>query len=661
MPDGPAPHPFSCGLNVRHSGRHDTFDQEESMTNQSVASVDAPSSSRDLPLVPRSARVRRNAIGFDAATLVRITRMAFAHRTRMALALGATVLAAVAQIAIPQLIGRAVDQAHALLEAALASGTGELSGLGWTALMLFAASVFRGIVTMTQNYQGEAVGHLIANEMRLAYYQKLQRLSHGFHDETHTGEMMTRGILDIEGTRLWVHTGILRMVLLLVLIGGGAGILMTVDVWLTVVALAFVPFVALGASLSRLRLRRLWYLLQEELGVLTRIMEENLGGIRVVRAFASQAFEMSRFDAISRVALAITHRRIAVFVTSTTTMTFAFFLSMGLVLWYGGIRVLDGALSVGELAAFLAFMTILQQPVRQIAWMVNSIARASTCGSRLFEILDLDPEIKDAADAVDVPVSGDGVVRFENVSFTFSGSVKPDGEPTIANVSFAVGPGKVLGIVGPPGSGKSTIAALISRFYDVDQGRITVSGVDVRKLRLASLRRFVSVVQQDAYLFTAAVETNVAYADPWADRSHIRQATATAQLHNYIEQLPEAYETLVGERGVSLSGGQRQRLTIARSVLPEAGLLVFDDATAAVDAGTEQRIRDALRTYRAERGTILIAHRLSTLMHADEILFLQNGRVIERGTHAELLATGGRYAALYALQTNDPDQLERDL
>jgi ATP-binding cassette, subfamily B, multidrug efflux pump len=616
----------------------------------------ASSPAQGLPLLPNSARVQRDAVGFDAMTLKRISKMAFKHRGRMALALVATVFAGLAQIVIPQLIGRAVDGAHAVLQQALASAAVDAAvdadGLMWTAWSLFAVSVFRGVVTMAQNYQGEAVGHFLANEMRLSYYQKLQQLSHSFHDETHTGEMMTRGILDIEGTRLWVHTGILRMVLLVVLIFGGAGVLMTVDVGLTIVALAFVPFVALGASVSRLRLRKLWYALQQELGVLTRVMEENLGGIRVVRAFASQAFELARFDQISQLALGITHRRIAVFVASTTTMTFAFFLSMGLVLWYGGERVIDGAMTVGELAAFLAFMTILQQPVRQIAWMVNSIARASTCGSRLFEILDLEPAIDDAADAVDIPHNGDGTLRFENVGFSFAGS---QNKVAVADVSFTIQPGKVLGIVGPPGSGKSTIVALISRFYDVASGRITVGDVDIRKLRLASLRRFVSVVQQDAYLFTAAVETNIAYADPWADRSHIRQATETAQLHHYIEQLPESYDTLVGERGVSLSGGQRQRLTIARSILPESGLLIFDDATAAVDAGTERRIRDALRTYSASRATILIAHRLSTLMHADEILFLEEGRVVERGTHAELLAARGRYAALHALQTTNPD------
>ncbi len=601
-----------------------------------------------LALVPESSRVQREALGFDAATLWRITRMALRYRARLALAAGATVLAAIAQIVIPQLIGEAVDNAHGLLASAGAGEEAARAALLNAALLLFGAALFRGACTLVQNYQGEAIGHLIGYELRLAYYEKLQRLSFSYHDQVHTGDLMTRGILDIEGTRMWVSTGVLRAILLTVLIGGGAWVLAGIDLTLTCVALAFVPVVGLGASAVRLRLRALWYALQEELGVLTRVMEENLGGIRVVRAFGAQAFEMARFDTISQRALAVLHRRIAVFVTGTTSMTFAYFVAMGLVLWVGGARVLDGHITLGNLAAFLTFITILQMPVRQIAWMVNSVARASTCGSRLFEIIDLEPEIRDRPDAAAL-VPGEGVVRFEDVHFAYRGA---QGDlPVLHGVSFEARPGQVIGIVGPPGSGKSTIAHLLPRYYDVSGGRITIDGQDIRDVTLASLRRAVSVVQQDAFMFTSAIANNVAYGDPWADRSAIRGATQAAQLHNYVEQLPQGYETPVGERGVSLSGGQRQRLAIARGVLPASRVLVFDDSTAAVDAGTEQRIRRELRQITANRVTLIIAHRLSSLMHADEILFLEAGRIVERGDHATLLALGGRYAALHALQS----------
>ena len=607
-------------------------------------------------LVPDSVRVHRKAIAFDTGTLLRITAMAFAHPWRMGLAIVATVLAALSQIWIPQLIGAAVDHAHGLLAGRGTDSEARTALLG-TALLLLGASVFRGACTMLQNYQGEAVGHTVAYELKLAFYQKLQHQSFSYHDHVHTGDLMSRGILDIEGTRLWVHTGILRMILLAVLILGGAWVLMSIDTTLSLVALSFVPLVAAGASGVRLKLRVLWLQLQEELGVLTRVMEENLGGIRVVRSYVSQLFELARFDVISNRALAIMHRRITVFVLGTTTMTFVFLLATGLVLWIGGEKVLADEITMGELAAFLAFMAILQMPVRQIAWMVNAIARASTCGSRLFEILDREPEIRDQPNAKPLEVT-DGVVRFENVSFSYT---RADGDlPVLHDVSFEARPGKIVGIVGPPGSGKSTIAHLLPRYYDATAGHITIDGQDVRSVTLESLRSKVSVVQQDPFLFTADIASNVAYGDPWADRSAIRRSTEAAQLHNYVAQLPAGYETLVGERGVSLSGGQRQRLAIARSVLPTSNLIVFDDSTAAVDAGTEALIRKELAGLTMDRATIIIAHRLSSLMHADEILFLEEGRIVERGSHDELIAEAGRYAELYLLQTQ-PTELKPEL
>jgi ATP-binding cassette, subfamily B, multidrug efflux pump len=594
----------------------------------------------------------------DSRVLRRITGMAFRYPWRMAIAIAATMLAAGFQLFVPQYLGRAVDQARGLLvDASGAAGSAKAEqALVVTALLLIGASLARGLFTMLQNYQGEAVGHLIGYELRLAYYSKLQKLSISWHDRIHTGDLMTRGMLDIEGVRLWVSTGILRTVLLTILIGGGAIILCRTDALLCLVALSFVPVVGISASFARLRLRDTWLRLQDELSTLTKVMEENLGGIRVVRAFAAQAYELARYDGIAGRALAVAHERIGLFVRNTTQMTFVYFLAMGLVLWIGGRKTIDGEITLGQLAEFLAFMSILQMPVRQIGMMINSIARASTCGGRLFAVLDLQPSITDRPGAQDLRIER-GVLRFEKVSFQYPAWAED--ERTLTDIDLVAEPGKTIGIVGPPGSGKSTIAQLIARYYDVGAGRITIDGQDIREVTLASLRRAVSIVQQEPFLFTSSIDHNVAYGDPWAERASIERSTSAAQLHSYVTTLPMGYRALVGERGVTLSGGQKQRLSIARSVLLESAILVLDDSTASIDAGTERRIRQALREIVAQRAVIVIAHRLTSLMHADEILFLDRGRIVEHGSHDELLALGGRYAELYRLQTSPAADFRR--
>ncbi len=597
---------------------------------------------------PTSSRSKPPAVTVglsDLKILYRVLGMALRYRLGMTIALGTTIVAAIFQLLIPLYLGRAVDIAQGL-SGGIADEAAARAALWHTSGLLLGVAVLRGLFTMWHNYQGEAVGQRIAYDLRMAYYAQLQRLSFGFHDRMHTGELITRGMLDIEGLKTVINAGVIRLMLVTILLGVGAMLLLSRELVLGLIALSFVPFAAWRSVVTRLRLRASWLALQEKLGVLTRVMEENLGGIRVVRAFAAQPHELEKFDAVSDEALAFADHRVDLRVRNTAAMTYAFFLAMGLLLFVGGRKVLAGEITVGTLAEYLAFMAILQMPVRQLGMMVNAFARASMSGGRLFEVLDREPDIADRPGAGNLAAS-DVVLRFEDVSFAYPGT----GLPTLHGISFEVRAGKTLGIVGPPGSGKTTIAHLIPRYYDVSAGRVTIDGQDVRDVTLASLRRTVSLIQQDTFLFTASIENNIAYGDPWAERERIAQSSEMARLHDYIAGLPKDYETLVGERGVSLSGGQRQRLSIARSILLSPPILVFDDSTSAVDAATERSIRAALSSQTAGRATVIIAHRLGSLMNADEIIVLEEGRIVERGSHAELLEIGGQYASLYRLQT----------
>ena len=617
------------------------------MTTIRVDGAKAP----DNPYDHLAAAQRHNSL----STLTRIALLNLRHPWQVTLALVATVIAATLTLMLPRLLGQAVDQARPLL----AGGDIDLaqSALWTTALVLLFVSIARGLFTLAQNYYAETVGHHCAYELRLACYEKLQHLSFSFHDRVHSGDLIMLGIIDIEGVRMFFSTGLVRMLLLAILIGVGAYLLLSTDLLLGLLSLSFAPFVAWRSAVTQLRLRATWLELQDRMSLLSRVMEENLGGTRVVRAFAAAAHELGKFDKASRHALELAHRRVGLRVANTSMMNFSFFVAMGLVLWFGGNKVIAGEISVGTLASFLTFMTILQMPVRQLGLMVNSFARASTCGSRLFALLDLDVAIKDAPGASDLIVT-DGTLRFDDVSFRYPGA---NDNLVLSGITFEARRGETVGIVGPPGSGKSTLAHLIPRFYDVSGGTITIDGQDISRVTLKSLRKVVSVVQQDQFLFTTTIENNIAYGNPWAKEQRIERAAEYAQLHNYIIGLPSGYETIVGERGMSLSGGQRQRLSIARSLVLRPGVLVFDDSTAAIDAGTEQRIRSAMKRFAADRVTIIIAHRLSSLMHADQILFVENGRIVERGTHDELLALGGRYRALYDLQVRpggEPPPLE---
>lgn len=581
--------------------------------------------------------------GIDVKTMPRVLsrlwRQTGRYPLHVASAMVAALGAAIFNLATPRLLGRAVDEAHQLLSH---GGAGQHT-LVATAVLIICVCTARGTLTGLQGYLGESLAQRVGYDLRLAFYAKLQELPFAFHDAIHSGDLIARGMLDLEGVRAFLESAVLRIITLVLLLGVGSWRLAHTDLSLTFYALAFAPFVAWRAANMGAKLRITWQRLQRLMSELTLAMEENLQGVRVVRAFASQRFEMKKFDKISDEALRLSNARIDIRMRAMSTMNSAYYVSMGLVLWSGGHRVQSGTLTVGTLTEFLTFITLLQQPLRQIGMIVNSSARATSSGTRLFSILDVEPDIRDRADVRPVQLD-QGHLRFEGVGFAYC-------ERTIlSDISFDVPAGHTLGIVGAPGSGKSTLVQLVPRFYDITAGRITIDGHDIRDLPLAQLRSVVSLVQQDVFLFDASVHANIAYARPATDGVQVAAAATAAHVHEQIARMPAGYEARVGERGVGLSGGQRQRIALARGLLTEPLILVLDDATAAVDTLTERRIRAALERRASYGVTLIVAHRLSSLLHADEIIVLDAGRIVERGTHAQLLAIGGRYAELWKLQ-----------
>jgi ATP-binding cassette subfamily B multidrug efflux pump len=580
------------------------------------------------------------------SVLGRLVRLASRYRWRALAALACATALAMFNVLTPKLLGDAVDLAMR------SAASHDATALWLSATGLVAAFVGRGVVTGGMGYFGESVAQRVGFDLRLAYFEQLQRLDHHFHDTHHSGDLIARGMLDLEGVRGFIEMGMLRTVMLALLVAAGLWRLLHVDATLALLALSFVPFAVWRAARMGAVLRLSWQRLQAMMGELARQMEENLQGVRVVRAFAATAHEMARFDRVSDAALALSQRRITHRLAAVSQMSTAYYAAMGAVLWVGTQHIAAGTLSVGALAEVLTYMTLLQMPVRQVGMIVNASARATSSGARLFEVLDRVPAIADAPDAQPLP-DGPLTLCFDNVGFRYAEAAA--GQPALQGVSFTLAPGRTLGIVGAPGSGKSTLVQLIARLHDVDTGRITLGGVDIRRLRLDALRRAVGIVQQEVFLFDTSVHHNAAYAVPDAGREAVVRAVGHAQLHDHAAAMPEGYDSRVGERGVALSGGQRQRLAIARGLVADPAVIVFDDATSAVDTATEAALRHALREAVRHKATLIVAHRLGSVQHADEILVLDHGRVVQRGRHAELLAHGGPYAELWALQ-NPPVQ-----
>lgn len=532
----------------------------------------------------------------------------------------------------PQLIRWIIDRGIANRDAQFLT----VSVLG-----LLALTILKGVLTFLQGRWTEVAAQGVAYDLRGAIHLKLSALSFSYHDRTETGEMLSRAIQDVDRIRFVSGRAWLRLIDSLILMLGTLAALALMNPPLAVLSMATMPLLAYVAYRMGSQIRPLSLAIQEQLAAVTTRLEQNLRGARIVKSFAQEGREIARFEEENNrwFSLSAASTRIE----SLNAPLLDLIANIGLVsiIWYGGTLVTRGGLTLGELVAFTTYLSQLVQPVRRLGMIIPAIAMAASSGERVFEILDAESEVREATDARPLQAV-QGQVRFEDVSFGYF-----RGHRVLTNITFEAQPGQVIALLGATGSGKTSIINLIPRFYDPTEGRITIDGHDIRKVTLNSLRDQIGIVLQETTLFATTIRRNIAFGRPDASETDIVNAARAAQAHDFICEMPDGYETRVGERGLTLSGGQRQRIAIARALLTDPRILILDDATSSVDTETEGLIQQALQELMRGRTSFVIAQRLSTLRMADIILILQQGRIAAAGTHSDLIRTSGLYAEIY--------------
>ena len=543
-------------------------------------------------------------------------------------------------VAIPYLTGRAINairahQHHELTVLAIAIAVAGLARL--------VLSVFRRLVAGRVSLGVEL-------DVRNRLYGQLQQLELSFFDRQQTGQLMSRATVDLQSVRFFLGYGLIFIAQSLLTIVLAAIAMFALQPELAAISLAPVPFVVVIANRYGKRSRPALQEAQQRIAELTAEAEENVSGVRVVKAFAQEQRQLDRFrHSVQRVFdQQIYATRIQAFYGSL--ISFLPNLGLGAILLVGGRDVINGTLSVGAFTAFYAYLLMLISPMRTLGYMLGAAQRATASGARIFQILDRAPRITTPPGAPPLP-DGPGRVTLRDVGLTFEGSPRP----ALSGIDLDVAAGRTVGLVGAMGSGKTALVSLLSRLYDVSSGSVMIDGADVRSVDLVSLRRAIAVVNDDPFLFSATVHDNIAYARADATREEVQRAAVAAQADAFIRSMPEGYDTIIGERGLTVSGGQRQRIAIARAILADARILILDDATSSVDASTEQEIKLALREVMADRTTFVIAHRLSTIALADEVIVLEDGRVASHGSHEELLESSDLYREI--VEKGMPDQV----
>ena len=514
-------------------------------------------------------------------------------------------------------------------------------------LLLLGLVLLQGLCSMGHSYLTAWVSQRVMADFRTHLFAHLQTLSVNFFSKRRTGELMSRLMNDVTVIQNVVTDTPIDAAKQVVTFIGGAGFLFAMNWQLCLLILVLLPLLVVVAKLFGRRLRALSTTIQDQTASVSTLVEEVIAGIRVVKSFVQTKREEQRFVTQVQTAMELSLRRATIMAWFVPTITFVTFASAAAVLWYGGRQVIDGTVSPGDLFAFVLFAGILIGPFGSAARVFAQIKEAQGAMQRVFEILDTYAEIADAPGAVDLPPIR-GHVRAEHISFAYDPR-----QPILSDLSFEAKPGELIAIVGPTGSGKTTIMNLLHRFYDPTAGRLTVDGHDVKDVRLDSLYRQIALVPQDTILFGGPIRDNIRYGREDASEEEMIAASKAAHAHEFIVGFPDGYQTIVGEKGINLSGGQRQRVAIARAILKNPRILLLDEATSALDTESERLVQEALERLMVNRTTFVVAHRLSTIQRADRILVLNKGKIVEEGTHAALLEQRGLYHYLYTLRLSE--------
>ena len=580
---------------------------------------------------------------------LRLYKLILRYWKRVALAWLCVFGAAGFQLISPQLVSWAIDQG-------ITRAQTQRYLLIVAAAAIFGAAAFRSLSQYGRQFLGQVLGQNAAYDLRNAIYNRLQHLSFAYHDSHQTGQLMSRATQDVEAVQQFVQMGVLQAAYLLVFFIG-ALTLMFISNWrLALVSLPFLMIIGLSSGFFSGKLRKIWYRVQNGLARLTAVLQENLSGARVVKSFGREELETKKFNQEAETLFNDSFQSSRVQSLSVPTMTGVWMLGMAVTIWFGGREIAAARLTAGELAGFALYLTLLQQPFRMLGNVINVTARAYSAGQRIFEILDAESAVKEVFNATELN-DVKGHVRFENVSFGYNRL-----SPVLSGINIDAKPGQVVALLGPTGSGKTTVVNLLPRFYDVTEGSITIDGQDIREVSLASLRRCMTIVQQEVFLFTGTIRDNISYGIPDATQQQIERAAKTAHIHDFIvNDMEDGYDTWVGERGSTLSGGQKQRVAMARTLLLDPPILVLDDSTSAVDTETEYLIQQALQAVMRGRTTFVIAQRLRTVKMADQIIVLNRGKIVDQGRHEDLLKIDGFYRRIYDLELRDQEEALNEL